>query len=392
VSDPANAGAPKGALGGASAESRPAPAPPFAPLVAALPATVPFVGPEEMERHRGAPFAARIGANENPFGPSSRAVEAIRAAAPEVWQYCDSTAHELREALAAHHRLAPDSLVIGEGIDGLLGLTVRAFVAPGERVVTSAGAYPTFNYHVAGFGGALVTVPYRDDHEDPEALAEAAHAHGAKLVYLSNPDNPMGSHHPASRIEALIAALPEGCLLCLDEAYLDFAPPGTAPPLDPDDPRVIRFRTFSKAYALAGLRVGYAVAHPEIAAGFDRVRNHFGVTRLGQIAARAALGDQDHLRLVCDQVGASRASIAEIAAANGLTALPSAANFVAVDCGGDGSHARRVLEALVAGGVFVRMPGVAPLDRCIRVSCAPASDLDCLAAALPEALAAAARG
>lgn len=363
--------------------------PAFTPLVERLPASVPFVGPEAQERARGASFRARIGANESVFGPSRAAIEAMRRAAPEQWMYCDPNIHDLRHALAAHYRVAPETVVIGEGIDGLLGYTVRLFAAPGDVVVTSAGAYPTFNYHVAGFGGRLVTVPYRDDAEDPDALAAAAREHGARLVYLANPDNPMASWHGAERVRRLLDALPEGALLVLDEAYIEFAPDGTAPAWDTADPRIIRFRTFSKAYGMAGLRIGYAVTHPEIAAAYDRVRNHFGVSRIAQEAALAALGDGAHLAHVVAQVGAARRRIGEIAAANGLAALPSATNFVAVDCGRDGAFARRLLDDLLARGVFVRMPGVAPLDRCIRISAGRAADLDLLAEALPQALAAA---
>jgi histidinol-phosphate aminotransferase len=363
--------------------------PSFTSLVAGLPATVPFVGPEAQERARGAPFAARLGANELGFGPSPGAVEAMRAAAPEAWRYGDPENHDLKAALAAEHGLPPEAIVVGEGIDGLLGLTVRLFCAPGDRVVTSAGAYPTFNYHVAGFGAELVTVPYRDDAEDPEALADAARRTGARLVYLSNPDNPMGTWHGAARIAVLLAALPAGCVLCLDEAYAEFAPQGTAPAWDTDDPRLVRFRTFSKAHGLAGLRVAWAVAHPEIAAGFDRIRNHFGVNRMAQAAALAALADSGHLARVRAEVDRARERICGIARANGLAPVPSAANFVAVDCGGDGAFARRVLEGLLARGIFVRMPGVAPLDRCIRVTCGPEAEMAAFAEALPGALAAA---
>jgi histidinol-phosphate aminotransferase len=361
----------------------------FTRIVEGLPATVPFVGPEAQERARGRSFRARIGANESVFGPSPAAVEAMRRAAPEQWMYCDPNIHELRQALARHHCLPPEAIVIGEGIDGLFGYTVRLFVEPGDKVVTSAGAYPTFNYHVAGYGGQLVTVPYRDDAEDPDALARAAREHAPKLVFLANPDNPMGSWHGAARVEALLDALPRGTLLCLDEAYVEFAPEGTAPPWNPDDPRVIRFRTFSKAYGLAGLRVAYAVAHPGIAAAFDRVRNHFGVSRIAQEAALAALGDAGHLASVVGQVAEARRRIAGIAAANGLAALPSATNFVTVDCGRGGDFARAVLRELIARDVFVRMPGVPPLDRCIRVSAGREPDLALLAEALPQALSAA---
>ena len=360
----------------------------FAPIPAGLPATVPFTGPETLERRRGAPFRARLGANENGFGPSPKAVEAMARAAAEVWKYGDPDSHDLRHALAAHHGVAPENIMLGEGVDGLLGLLVRLMVAPGEAVVTSEGAYPTFNYHVAGFGGRLSKVPYRDDAEDPDALIAATRETGARLVYLANPDNPMGSWHEGARIEAMLDDLPEGSLLVLDEAYAEFAPVLAIPRIDPEDARVIRFRTFSKAYAMAGMRIGYAIGPAELIAGFDRIRNHFGISRTAQIGALAALEDQDWLGHVQAQTAAARARIAGIAADNGLSALPSATNFVTIDCGRDGAFARALLEALASEGIFVRMPGVAPLDRCIRVSCGPEAELSAFAEALPRALAA----
>ena len=361
--------------------------PRLTPLAASLPSTVPFVGPETQERERGAPFRARLGANESVFGPSPEAVEAMCAAAAEIWKYGDSASHELREALAAHHGVTAGNVIVGEGIDGLLGYLVRLTVAPGDAVVTSDGAYPTFNYHVAGFGGTLHKVPYRDDREDMEALLARAAEVDAKLVYLSNPDNPMGSWHGADVVEAMIEALPEGTLLVLDEAYIDYAPEGTAARVAADDPRVIRMRTFSKAYGMAGARVGYALAAAPLISAFDKIRNHFGMNRAAQAGARAALGDQGWLAHVVAEAAKSREEIARIARANGLAPLPSATNFVAVDCGGDGARARAVLNGLLARGIFVRMPGVAPLDRCIRIGTGTEADMAALAEALPGALA-----
>ena len=356
------------------------------PLAQGLPATVPFVGPEAIERQTGQMFAARLGANESVFGPSPRVVEAIRSAAVDAWMYGDPESHDLRHALAASLGIRPTELIVGEGIDGLLGYVVRLFAGPGDTVVTSDGAYPTFNYHVAGFGAELVKVPYVDDKEDPDALLEAARAHGAKLIYLANPDNPMGSWHKADRIEAMIAALPSGCLLVLDEAYVEFAPDDAIPELDISNPQVLRMRTFSKAHGLAGMRVGYAIGQADLIRSFEKIRNHFGLSRVSQAAALAALHDTEWLTEVRSKVEAGRARIAEIARANGLTPLPSATNFVTVDCGADAGFAKTVLEALVAHGLFVRMPFVAPQDRCIRVGCGHAADMDAVAAALPLAL------
>ncbi len=360
--------------------------PRYTDLVASLPATVPFVGPEAQIRQSGQPFRARIGANESGFGPSPRVIRAIAEAAPEAWMYGDSEAHDLRAALSAHHGIAPETILVGEGIDGLLGNLVRLVVAPGDAVVTSDGAYPTFNYHVAGFGGVLHKVPYRDEHENPSALIGRAEQVGAKLLYFCNPDNPMGSWHSARIVQRMIDALPEGTLMVLDEAYIDAAPDGTAPPIDISDPRVIRMRTFSKLYGLAGMRVGYAIAAAPLIAMFDRIRNHFGMGRVAQAAALAAVQDQAWLVQVRAQVSAARSTLAEIAAENGLHALPSATSFVTIDTGRDGDFARALVREMATRGVFIRMPFVAPQDRCIRVSTAPEAELQVFAKTLPQAL------
>ncbi|WP_074642413.1 pyridoxal phosphate-dependent aminotransferase [Celeribacter baekdonensis] len=352
-----------------------------------LPATVPFVAPERMEELRGAPFDARLGANELSFGPSPKALDAMAQSLSGVWKYGEPENRDLRLAIAARHGIVPESVTVGEGIDGLLGNLVRLYVGPGETVVTSAGSYPTFNYHVAGFGGALHTVPYKNDHEDPEALISKAREVGAKLIYLSNPNNPMGSVHAAQTVQDMIKAVPEGCLMILDEAYSEFAPESTRPAIDVTDKRVIRFRTFSKAYGMAGARIGYGIAHPVVATAFDKIRNHFGVNRMAQAGALAAFEDRDYLSETLEKVAQGRVKITQIAQDNDLTPLPSATNFVAVDCGQDGAFARAVLTALAARGVFVRMPGIAPLDRCIRISTGRPEELEVLAARLPLALA-----
>ncbi len=362
--------------------------PRYTKLIDSLPAKVPFVGPEAQERAQGFNFVARLGANESVFGPSPKAIAAMQAAARDVWMYGDPELYNLRNSLAAHHRVAPENIVVGEGIDGLLGYLVRLLVAEGDPVVTSLGAYPTFLYHVAGFGGQVTTVPYKDDHEDPEALLAAARATGAKLLYLANPDNPMGTWHKAEAIERLIAALPPETVLILDEAYADTAPQEAIPAMDVSHPRVIRMRTFSKAYGLAGLRVGYAIGHHELIRAFDKIRNHFGMGRIAQAGALAALKDQDYLNQTVKKISQARAEIARIVQDNGLTPLPSATNFVAVDCGRDGAYAAALLNELTKRGVFLRMPVIAPLNRSIRISCGDAAMLAHLEAELPKALAA----
>jgi histidinol-phosphate aminotransferase len=356
---------------------------------AALPSTVPFTGPEALERRSGLPFRARLGANESLFGPSPKAVAAMQTASGETWMYGDPENHDLKQALAAHHGVTSAHIAVGPGIDGLLGLICRLTLDAGTPVVTSLGAYPTFNFHVQGFGGVLTRVPYRGDHEDPDALVAAAQSTGARLIYLANPDNPMGSHHSARVIKDMVANLPHHTLLILDEAYADLAPEGTVPTIPADHPQVIRMRTFSKGYGMAGARVGYALTNPDLALAFDKVRDHFGIGRVSQAGALAALADQDWLKGVQERTVAARARLSAIAFANGLRPLPSATNFVTIDCGRDGDHARRVLAELGKRGVFIRMPGVFPLDRCIRISLGDDQALDSLEETLPLALKAA---
>jgi histidinol-phosphate aminotransferase len=172
----------------------------------------------------------------------------------------------------------------------------------------------------------------------------------------------------------------------LDEAYIECAPENSVLPIGYDDPRVIRLRTFSKAYGLAGARVGYAIGHPDLINAFNKVRNHFGMNRSAQEGALAALADQTWLRSVLARIASSRLRIEKIARGCGLKPLSSATNFVTIDCGRDGAFARLVLEELIARGVFVRMPFVAPQDRCIRISCGTPADLDLLEETLPIAL------
>jgi len=363
--------------------------PPLTPVVDALPEMVPFVGPEAQERDRGRPFRARIGANELSFGPSPRVIARMAEVARDQWMYCDPDNFDLKVATAAHLGVGVENIVIGEGIDGLLGLLTRMYVGPGDPVVTSLGAYPTFNFHVASVGGRLVTVPYEQDRESLEGLLDAARREKAPLVYLSNPDNPMGSWWEAHEIDHFIAALPETTMLVLDEAYGELGPASALPAIDISRPNLIRMRTFSKAYGLAGIRCGYAFGEAQVIRDFEKIRNHYGVSRMAQVAGEAALADQAWLAEVVAKVAAGRRRIASIAAENGLMPLPSATNFVTIDCGGDGAFAARIMQGMLSRDVFIRKPMAPVLDRCIRVSVGLDHELDIFAEELPGVLAAA---
>ncbi|MGB7181863.1 MAG: pyridoxal phosphate-dependent aminotransferase [Burkholderiaceae bacterium] len=339
---------------------------PFTPLVRRLPASTPFVGPEALERQRGNRFLARIGANESAFGISPAAREAMIAALDQTAWYGDPENFELRAMLAERHQVTADAICVDAGIDSLLGLTVRMLLTPGAAVVTSLGAYPTFNYHVAGFGGQLVTVPYLDDHEDPEGLLSAAREHHAPLIYLANPDNPMGTWHSGHIIQSMIDRLPATTILALDEAYAEFAPPDAVPKIDISNPQVMRFRTFSKAWGMAGARIGYAIAHPELITGLNKIRNHFAVSRIAQAGAVASLQDPGFLLQVAARVTAGRQQIYAMAADHGLRCIESATNFVAIDVGSP-DRAAAVMNYLLNNDVFIRMPAVPPLSRCVRI-------------------------
>lgn len=361
------------------------PALPVTALVDSLPASTPFVGPEALERQRGRPFRARIGANESAFGISPNARDAMTRALDRVAWYGDPENHELRALLAEQLGVQAENICVDAGIDSLLGLTVRMLVSPGSPVVTSAGAYPTLNYHIAGFGGELVTVPYLNDHEDPDALLSAARHHDAPLMYLCNPDNPMGTWHSADTVSRLMAQVPARTILALDEAYIEFAPADAVVPLDTDNPRVIRYRTFSKAWGMAGMRIGYVIAHRALITCMNKIRNHFAVGRLAQAGAIASLQDPSFLATVQREVATGRQRIADLATRHGLTSIPSATNFVAIDMGST-ERATRMMHALHERDVFVRMPGVAPLNRCVRIGVGTADEHAVLTNAFADAL------
>lgn len=357
---------------------------PLTPLVARLPAVVPFVAPDAIVRARGRPLALRLGANESAFGASPRAVAAMGDALSRIAWYADPESYDLRRALARIHAVPMECIVVGAGIDDLLGLIVRSFVDETRRVVASRGSYPTFAYHVAGYGGTMSWAPYRHDgRNDLEALAALAHENRAVLAYLANPDNPTGTWFSWTEVSEFRRALPSGCVLVLDEAYIEFAPPEARASFDYDDPTIVRLRTFSKIHGLAGARIGYAISHKATIAAFDKVRTHFGNNSVAHAGALAALDDEAFCEQVIVEVARGRDQYQGLARDLGLSSLPSATNFVAIDFGSSAA-ARATLAALLDRGVFVRMPSVAPIDRCVRVTVGTASERESFAAVLRD--------
>jgi histidinol-phosphate aminotransferase len=208
----------------------------------------------------------------------------------------------------------------------------------------------------------------------------------AKMIYFANPDNPMGTFHSKKVMQELLDNLPESTLLCLDEAYSDFVEKEELTPLDVSNRNVIRLRTFSKAYGLAGLRIGYGIGSESLISEFNKVRNHFGVNKIAQIAAVTSLHDQDHLKKVKLAVEDSKISIKKIFGRYGFSCLNSKTNFLAIDCGKDSHYATKLLKELIREKIFVRMPAVHPLNSFIRVSTGRSKDLKELDLALSKVM------
>jgi histidinol-phosphate aminotransferase len=337
------------------------------PAVEALPATTPFIGPEQLMRETAQRELVRLGANESAFGPSPKAVTAMTAELPRLSWYGDPESLDLRDALAEKHGCVPSQLVVGAGIDDLMGLAVRAFVAPGDRAVMTRGTYPTFLYHVVGYGGKPVYATYcADGTPDIEALLTLARRDMPRIVYLANPDNPSGRFISRGEMQRFYEALPADSLLLLDEAYADFVD-GTdlLPPTFED--RLIRLRTFSKAYGMAGARIGYALSTQSNVATFAKIRLHYGINRNAQIGALASLADDEFRRYVIDETSSARDDYYRLARRLGAPYIESATNFVCI--GMDGAQrATQVMNELLLRGVWVRKPGAPPLDSYIRVS------------------------
>lgn len=291
----------------------------------------PFPGIAALERSLGAPITARLSANEAlPLHSQGLAARYGEALLEQARRYPDPAAFELREALAAHHGLPVGATLVDAGADALIFLFLRAFADPGSVVIHAAGTYPTVAYFARSLGLRPYSVSYAvtegGAQVDLASLAIEAKRQRARVVYLANPDNPTGSEHGAAAIKAFAATLPAGTLLILDEAYEAFGKEHCAAPL----PNVVRLRSFSKAYGLAGMRVGYAIAEPALLEVANRARVHYGVGTVAQSLALAALHDQAHHRSVIAATEELKAWFFEQAATKGLCSLPSAANFVAV--------------------------------------------------------------
>lgn len=337
------------------------------PAIEAIPSTTPFVGPEQLMRETGQPALVRLGANESAFGPSPKAVAAMAAELERLCWYGDPESLDLRDAISENHGCSPEQIVVGSGIDELMGLAVRAFVAPGGVALTTRGTYPTFNYHVVGYGGELAYAKYCDDGTpDLDALIETARARRPAIVYLANPDNPGGRFVRRDEVARFYEALPHDSLLLLDEAYADFVDSSDLLPECFED-RLVRMRTFSKAYGMAGARIGYALTTQRSVATFQKIRLHYGINRNAQIGALASIGDDEFRSWVVRETAVAREEYYALARSIGRGYIESQTNFVCIDMGSEPA-ARRVVDELLSRGVWIRKPAAPPLDRYVRVS------------------------
>jgi histidinol-phosphate aminotransferase len=322
--------------------------------VASLTPYVPGKPIEEVEREYGVSDVAKLASNENALGPSPRALAAAREACAKVHLYPDGSAFHLKAALAAKLGVTADEIVVGNGSNELLELVVRTFVGEGEEVLTAAQSFVVYRLASQAHGRTCVEVPLREHRYDLPAMAERLSAR-TKVVFLANPDNPNGTYFGAAELERFLAAVPERALVVLDEAYVEFVTAGDFPDglqVRKGRPNVVVCRTFSKIHGLAGLRLGYAVASPEIASYLDRVRAPFNVNLVAQAAGLAALADEEHVARSRALVASELPFIADGLRALGAAPVPSQANFVFADF--PGRPAPALFDALLRQGVVVR--------------------------------------
>jgi histidinol-phosphate aminotransferase len=304
---------------------------------------------EELDRELGIEGSIKLASNENPLGPSPRAVEAVRRAAAGVHRYPDGSSYALRRALAQRLGVAPEQLVFGAGADEVLELLAKVLLGPGDEAVFAWPSFAMYPIVVRGMGATPVPVPLTPTLvHDLAALAEAV-TERTRLLFVCNPNNPTGTSVGAAEFDRFAAALPPTVVLAVDEAYFDFA---TRPDF-PDSlawvrrrPGTVVLRTFSKIFGLAGLRIGYGCADPELADYLQRARHPFNVNRLAEVAALAALSDDEHAartrRLAAEGIAYLSGALREL----GIEVWPSDANFVLARTG-PGVHERLLREGLI---------------------------------------------
>jgi histidinol-phosphate aminotransferase len=339
----------------------------------------------ELERELGITGIVKLASNENPLGASPRAVAAMHEAIKTIALYPDGNGFELKDALVTRYGVAHANLVLGNGSNDLLELASRAFLAPGDVAVYSAHAFAVYALATQAVGAKGITVAAKEFGHDLDAMLAAAVQHRAKMVFIANPNNPTGTYLTADALQHFMQALPENVLVVLDEAYNEYMPEE----LRCDSvswlkkyPNLIISRTFSKAYGLAGLRVGYAIAHEQITDMMNRVRQPFNVNSIAQAAAVAALHDMDFVQKTFELNQRGMQQITAGLVKLGLSYIPSYGNFISFRIGGATAMYRRLLEL----GVIVRPIANYDMADYLRVSIGLETENDKFLSALAQAL------
>ncbi len=321
----------------------------------------------ELEREYGVRAAIKLASNENPLGPSAQATEAAGVALNELARYPDGNGFALKQALVEELDVDATQITLGNGSNDVLDLVARAFAGGKREVIYSAYAFAVYALVTQAVGARAVVTPARDWGHDLDAMRRAV-TERTRLVFIANPNNPTGTWLDAVSLEGFIASLPEEVFVVVDEAYAEYIDlpeyPNCIPWVD-RYPNLIVTRSFSKAYGLAGLRVGYSISHPDVAELLNRVRQPFNVNSVALAAARAALYDREHLRR---SVEVNRHGMRQLTAAferMELDYIPSAGNFISVDVG---QSAAGVNEELLRNGVIVRPIAGYGMPNHLRVS------------------------
>jgi histidinol-phosphate aminotransferase len=344
-----------------------------APPVRTLAPYVPGKPLEELEREYGVRDAIKLASNENPLGPGPRALAAIAAATTEVGLYPDGNGYALRQALAARHGVPMDWVTLGNGSNDILVLIAEAFLTAQSEAIISEFAFAIYGLAIHATGATTRVAPaFPWQHSMPlghdlDAMARLVNER-TRLVYVANPNNPTGTWVGAQALKRFVSSLPPQTLVLVDEAYFEYVEqPDYASVASwlPEFPNLIVTRTFSKAFGLAGLRVGFALSHPGVADYLNRVRQPFNVNLIALAAAKAALDDAEHLKRSAALVRDGMRQVKSGLDAMKLRYVPSAGNFLLVDCG---RPAAAVYESMLRKGVIVRPMGGYALPTCLRIT------------------------
>lgn len=340
---------------------------------------------EEVQRELGLAEVIKLASNENPLGPSPKAIEAAKKVLPEIHRYPDDSYYQLRHKIAAFYNVSPEWVLLGRGSDEILLHIVQTFVEPGDEVVFSTPSFVMYDILSTLMDAVCVKVPLRDFVHDVDGLLDAV-TERTKIVFIDNPNNPAGTILRDRAVRSLLNEIPEGVIVVLDEAYAEFVE-------SPDYPKsldyvkegypVIVLRTFSKAYGLAGLRVGYGFARPEITQHLFKVREPFNVSSVAAAAAEAALDDVEFLDRVRKTVWVSKRLMYRGLEQLGLRYVPTEANFVLIDVK---RSAKEVADALLRKGVIVRPCEPFGLPNHLRVDVGTPETVERFIAALREVL------